>query len=81
MQEVWFCQEWCGLDFPADLIRKTMKTEKLAEFPEVNLESLGDFPEQFEAYYKDHVPFKNDLVKFCNFMIRNFSAIQRSGMW
>ena len=26
------------------------------------------FPEQFEAYYKDHVPFKNDLVKFCNFI-------------
>ena len=32
LQEVWFCQEWCGLDFPADLIRKTMKTENWLNF-------------------------------------------------
>ena len=51
------------LDFP-DLIMETMKTENWLNFRSVNLESLGDFPEQFEAYYKDHVPFKNDLVKF-----------------
>lgn len=70
---------WAG--FSGRFDTENNENRKLAEFPEVNLESLGDFPEQFEAYYKDHVPFKNDLVKFCNFMIRNFSAIQRSGMW
>ena len=44
------------------------ENRELAEFPDVSLTALGDFPEQFEAYYKDHVPFKNDLVKFSNFI-------------
>ena len=57
---------WTG--FSGRFDTENNENRKLAEFPEVNLESLGDFPEQFEAYYKDHVPFKNDLVKFCNFI-------------
>lgn len=57
---------WAG--FSGRFDTENNENRKLAEFPEVNLESLGDFPEQFEAYYKDHVPFKNDLVKFCNFI-------------
>ena len=72
MQEVWFCQEWCGTGFSGRFDTENNENRKLAEFPEVNLESLGDFPEQFEAYYKDHVPFKNDLVKFCNFIDTEF---------
>ena len=61
---------WTG--FSGRFDTENNENRKLAEFPEVNLESLGDFPEQFEAYYKDHVPFKNDLVKFCNFIDTEF---------
>ena len=61
---------WAG--FSGRFDTENNENRKLAEFPEVNLESLGDFPEQFEAYYKDHVPFKNDLVKFCNFIDTEF---------
>ena len=57
---------WAGFSSRFDM--ENNENRKLAEFPEVNLGALGDFPEQFEAYYKDHVPFKNDLVKFCNFI-------------
>ena len=44
------------------------ENRELAAFPEVSLASVAEFPQQFEAYYKDHVPFKNDLVKFGNFI-------------
>ena len=48
--------------------KENNENRELANFPEVDLTSLAEFPEQFEAYYKDHVPFKNDLVKFSNFV-------------
>lgn len=39
---------------------------ELAEFPQLSLKELGKFPEQFDAFYKDHVPFKNEFVKLKN---------------
>lgn len=44
------------------------ENRELASFPEVNLASLGKFPEAFEAFYKDHLPFKNTLVSLNNFI-------------
>ena len=57
---------WAG--FSGRFDTENNENRELAEFPDVSLTALGDFPEQFEAYYKDHVPFKNDLVKFSNFI-------------
>ena len=42
---------WAGFSSRFDM--ENNENRKLAEFPEVNLGALGDFPEQFEAYYKD----------------------------
>ena len=44
------------------------ENRELASFPEVKLTSLGKFPEAFEAFYKDHLPFKNTLVSLNNFI-------------
>lgn len=35
----------------------------LAEFPGVSPAELEKFPEKFEAFYNDHVPFKNYLMR------------------
>lgn len=35
----------------------------LAELPQVSAASLDEFPEGFEAFYNDHVPFKNYLMR------------------
>ena len=40
---------WAGFSSRFDM--ENNENRKLAEFPEVNLGALGDFPEQFEAYY------------------------------
>ena len=44
------------------------ENRELAAFPEVSLSSLGEFPEAFEEFYKDHLPFKNALVSLNNYM-------------
>lgn len=35
----------------------------LAEFPGLSTAGLEEFPEKFEAFYNDHVPFKNYLIR------------------
>lgn len=57
---------WAGFSDRFDT--ENNENRELAEFPQVSLASMADFPEEFEAYYKDHLPFKNDLVKFSNFI-------------
>lgn len=39
------------------------ENRQLAEFPELSAENFEQIPSQFEAYYNDHVPFKNLFVK------------------
>ena len=39
------------------------ETRELAEFPEISVQNFEQIPAQFEAYYNDHVPFKNLFVK------------------
>lgn len=51
---------WAG--FSGRFDTENNENRKLAEFPEVNLESLGDFPEQFEAYYKDRSNLLPQLI-------------------
>ncbi len=38
----------------------------LAPFPEISLGNLFHIPEEFEAFYNDHVPFKNYFVRMKN---------------
>ena len=57
---------WAG--FSGYFNTENNENRELASFPQVSLVSLGDFPSQFEAFYKDHVPFKNALVNFNNFI-------------
>lgn len=38
----------------------------LAELPEWSLKNLPGFPLEFEAYYNDHIPFKNYFVRLNN---------------
>ena len=50
------------------LVRDRMDHEnyekrELAEKPELSLSNVRGFPEQFEAYFDDHVPFRNQLVR------------------
>ena len=40
----------------------------LTEFPKVTWETLEEFPKEFEAFYKDHLPFKNYFVNLNNFI-------------
>lgn len=47
---------WTG--FSGRFDTENNENRKLAEFPEVNLESLGDFPEQFEAIIRIMCPSK-----------------------
>ena len=39
------------------------ENRELAEFPELSVQNFEQIPAQFEAYYNDHVPFKNLFVK------------------
>ncbi len=42
----------------------TFENRTLAEKPEFNWETLDTYPTQFEAYFNDHLPYKNQLVGF-----------------
>lgn len=39
------------------------ENRELASFPELSVENFDHIPAEFEAYYNDHVPFKNLFVK------------------
>ena len=68
---------WAG--FSGYFNTENNENRELASFPQVSLASLGDFPSQFEAFYKDHVPFKNALVNFNNFIDTEFFQTTKIG--
>ena len=39
------------------------ENRQLAEFPDLSADGWEQFPSQFEAWYNDHVPFKNLFVR------------------
>lgn len=45
---------------------KNNENRELAAFPKIRAAGWENFSADFEAYYNDHVPFKNDFVKFNN---------------
>ncbi len=51
----------------------------LAEFPKLSPDTLVQFPSQFETYYTDHVPFKNQLVQLKNRFEQQFLNQQTFG--
>ena len=68
---------WAG--FSGYFNTENNENRELASFPQVSLASLGDFPSQFEAFYKDHVPFKNALVNFYNLIDTEFFQTTKIG--
>lgn len=68
---------WAG--FSGYFNTENNENRELASFPQVSRASLGDFPSQFEAFYKDHVPFKNALVNFNNFIDTEFFQTTKIG--
>lgn len=68
---------WAG--FSGYFNTENNENRELASFSQVSLASLGDFPSQFEAFYKDHVPFKNALVNFNNFIDTEFFQTTKIG--
>lgn len=55
------------------------ENRELSGFPEVTLGKLVEFPEDFEAFYKDHVPFKNELVWLNNYLDTNLFQNKKIG--
>ncbi len=61
----------CGILLPLPLfpvLKGTLDTgnyenRNLQEMPQLSLESWEDYPEQFEGYFQDHLPFRNQLVR------------------
>lgn len=43
----------------------------LLEKPKLNLMNIGQFTQEFDAYYSDNLPFKNKLVEFNSFIKMN----------
>ena len=41
---------------------KNYEKRKFADAPQLSLEALPNFPAQFEEYFNDHLPYKNQLV-------------------
>lgn len=49
--------------FKEHLDTASHENRALAEKPQLSVETLDEFPRQFEDYYNDHLPFKNYLVR------------------
>ena len=45
------------------LDQQNYENRELASFPELSAANFDNIPTEFEAYYNDHVPFKNLFVK------------------
>lgn len=45
------------------LDQQNYENRKLASFPDLSIANFDNIPTEFEAYYNDHVPFKNLFVK------------------
>lgn len=48
------------------LEQQNYENRELASFPELSAANFDNIPTEFEAYYNDHVPFKNLFVKAKN---------------
>lgn len=48
----------------AELAGKNSENRALAEKPMFSLENISEYPGLYENYYNDHLPFKNQAVKF-----------------
>lgn len=47
----------------------------LKEKPVLNIMTVKQFPADFNAYYSDHLPFRNDLIRVCSYIqYRTFGA-------
>lgn len=44
----------------------------LAEKPNLNIKTIGEYPRQYELYFNDHIPFKKDIVKLYGCIKYNF---------
>ena len=42
------------------------ENRKFAEKPVLSLDTITTYPEQYDAYFNDHLPYKNQLVMFNN---------------
>lgn len=43
-----------------------IENKQLAEMPKFKISKLDPFPTQFDAYFSDHFPYKNDIIKSLN---------------
>ena len=68
---------WAG--FSGHFDTENNANRELAAFPQISLASMGKFPAEFEAFYKDHVPFKNTLVNLSHFIDTEFFMTTKIG--
>ena len=68
---------WAG--FSGHFDTENNENRELADFPQISLASMGEFPAEFEAFYKDHVPFKNALVNLSHFIDTEFFMTTKIG--
>ena len=43
-----------------------IENRRLAKKPELSMDSLLDFPDEYTAYFNDHIPFRLPLVQTCS---------------
>jgi len=57
-----------------------MEKRVVAERPELTLDNFSDYPESYEAYYNDHLPYRNQLIALNNrldYFVFNHSASEK----
>ena len=45
---------------------ENLENRKLASMPNLDIDSIETYPREFENYYNDHMPFRNQLVRLYN---------------
>ena len=58
------------------LNNENLEKRAVAEKPELTMDNFGDYPEEYEAYYNDHLPYRNQLIALNNRL--DFFAFNRS---
>ena len=59
----------CGVQFLWPLLgehldRENYENRVAVERPQFSIETIDEFPASYEAYYNDHLPFRNQLIRF-----------------
>ncbi len=49
--------------FGSELVGESSENRALAQKPVFNVKNISEYPIQYENYYNDHLPFKNQAVK------------------